>query len=292
LRTIQLLAKIIITGDIETRTGLYIGGLSSLLEFAGVDKLVVRNSVTGLPYIPGSSLKGKIRALLEREMGKSQNKSIKKPDVYIHECEDRESYGSCEICQIFGVSRRLDPAGEFSYPTRLLVRDVHLDPYKKKKKRNKNLAELDTDFPYTELKWEATIDRITSATVPRQFERIPAEVVFSPFELIFNIFTPKDVLLLEHLSRGLILLEDDYLGGMGSRGYGKIAFKNIMIKVKSRNYYDVLSVLETDPEDTEDINLEDLSIASQEKLNTLEGKFKLKPFKAGIKSILEKWIFK
>ena len=171
MRTIELLGKVIFTGDIETKTGLYIGGVSSWMEFTGVDKLVVRNSLSGLPYIPGSSLRGKLRSLIEKEAGKRQNKVIKQPDVYIHECEDKENYNTCEVCQIFGVSRKIDPAGEFSFPTRLLVRDVPLDPDRKDNGRNKSLSELETDFPYTELKWEATIDRITSSAVPRQFEK-------------------------------------------------------------------------------------------------------------------------
>lgn len=292
MRNIELLAKIIITGDIETKTGLYIGGISSWLEFAGVDKLVVRNPVNGLPYIPGSSLRGKLRALLEKELGKSQNKIIKKPDVYIHECQEKESYNSCEICQIFGASRSVDPEREFIYPSRLLVRDIPLAPYKKKEEKDKTFAQIDTDFPYTELKWEATIDRITSSAVPRQFERVPAEVIFSPFELVFNIFTAQDILLPWYLIQGLMILENDYLGGMGSRGYGKVSFINLNIKVRSRNYSDILSVLEKKPDKDKETPLEDLTMASMEQLKALESKLKTKPFKAGIKSILEKWIFK
>jgi CRISPR-associated protein Csm3 len=292
LRTIELLAKVIITGDIETKTGLYIGGTGSWLEFAGIDKLVVRNPVTGFPYIPGSSVRGKIRSLLEKELGKEQNKAIKKPDVYIHECHDKESYSNCEVCQLFGVSRSVDPEGDFAYPSRLLVRDIPLDPYRKKEGRSKSLSQVETDFPYTELKWEATIDRITSSAVPRQFERVPAEVIFSPFEFVLNLFSPHDVILLWHFSQGLVLLENDYLGGMGSRGYGKISFTNISIKVKSRIYYDILSVLEKKPGEEPNKYIEELNIASLNQLTALEGKFKARPFKTGIKSILEKWIFK
>ncbi|HPZ07330.1 MAG TPA: type III-A CRISPR-associated RAMP protein Csm3 [Candidatus Eremiobacteraeota bacterium] len=290
MRTIEFIGKIIITGDIETRSGLYIGGMSSWLEIAGLDKLVIRNSITNLPYIPGSSLRGKLRSLIEKELGKEQNKVIKKPDVYIHECQDESSYSTCEVCQIFGISHKIDPEGKFSYPSRLIVRDVPLDPYKKKKGKSKSLKELNTDFPYTELKWEATIDRITSSAVPRQFERVPAEVIFSPFEFIFNLFTPQDMGLLWNFFQGLILLEHDYLGGMGSRGYGKIKFTNIEIRVKSRKYQDILEVLERKSEEDTETNIETLT--SLEQLKSLEGKFKTKPYKTGIKSILEKWIFK
>jgi len=290
LRTIELLGKIIITADIETKTGLYIGGMSSWLEIAGIDKLVVRNSVTGLPYIPGSSMRGKLRSLIEKDLGKEQNKVIKKPDVYIHECNDETNYSSCEVCQIFGVSHRVDPEGNFSYPSRLLVRDIPLDPGRKKEGRTKSIAELNTDFPYSELKWEATIDRITSSAVPRQFERVPAEVIFSPCEFIFNLFIPQDVILLWYFIHGLVMLEHDYLGGMGSRGYGKIKFKNIKIIVKSRKYRDLLEGLEKEPEET--AILEELNIASIDYLKSIEGKFRIKPYKTGIKSILEKWIFK
>lgn len=264
--------------------------MSSWLEIAGIDKLVVRNSVTGLPYIPGSSLRGKLRSLIEKELGKEQNKVIKKPDVYIHECHDEANYSSCEVCQMFGVSHSIDPEGNFSYPSRLLVRDIPLSPDRKKEGRAKSFSELNTDFPYSELKWEATIDRITSSAVPRQFERVPAEVIFSPLEFIFNLFIPQDVLLLWYFIQGLTLLEYDYLGGMGSRGYGKINFKNIRIKVKSRKYRDILEGLEINPEEYN--LLEELNIASLDYLKSIEGKFKIKPYKTGIKSILEKWIFK
>ena len=288
MRKIELLGKIIITGDIETKTGLHIGGLSSWLEIAGIDKLIIRNPVNHMPYIPGSSIRGKIRSLLEKDLGKEQNKLIKKPDVYIHECQDEKSYLTCELCQLFGISRRVDPEAGFAYPSRLLIRDIALDPFKKKENRPCSLAELNTDFPYTELKWEATIDRITSAAVPRQFERVPAEAIFSPFEFVFNVFFPADMLLLWYFIQSLILLEHDYLGGMGSRGYGKIGFSDINIKILSRNYYDIMSTLEI----TGKTDFLDLNISSLEHLKMIEGKFKSKPFKASIKSILEKWIFK
>jgi CRISPR-associated protein Csm3 len=112
------------------------------------------------------------------------------------------------------------------------------------KDREKNpLLNAKTDLPFTEVKWEATIDRITSAAVPRQNERVPPGALFSPFELVYSLYdlngegVKNDVIWLTQVFKAMELLEDDYLGGYGSRGAGKIAFKNIKVVYKSRRYY-------------------------------------------------------
>ena len=89
---------------------------------------------------------------------------------------------------------------------------------------------------YTEIKWEAVIDRITSAAVPRQMERVPAGAIFSPLELVYNIYGPGDEVrkALPQVFVALQLLEDDYLGGSGSRGYGKVKFEALEISCKRR----------------------------------------------------------
>ncbi|MCS7352400.1 MAG: type III-A CRISPR-associated RAMP protein Csm3, partial [Anaerolineae bacterium] len=155
------------------------------------------------------------------------------------------------ICHVFGISpgerergapqgERADRRGEWASfkPTRLIVRDVAMHPDSKAE-----LETADTDLPYTEVKWEASIDRITSAAVPRQNERVPAGTRFEPFEMIYTIYRlnendwQQDVEWLKVLFEGMRLLEDDYLGGYGSRGAGKIVFENLTVELRPLTYY-------------------------------------------------------
>lgn len=231
MNEIQFMGKVIIAGNIVGKTGLHIGGASTGLEIGGVDNVVVRDPVTNLPYIPGSSLKGKMRSLLEKYLGKVPNKSLGE-NVKIHECKTEEEYvengKKCVVCRIFGI------AGEASYaePTRLIVRDANISEKSKVK-----LEKASTDLPYTEVKWEAVIDRITSAAMPRQTERVPAGSEFE-FEMIYNIFDKQDKDNLKKVFEAMSLLEQDYLGGQGSRGYGKVKFENIKIFWNSKSDYE------------------------------------------------------
>jgi CRISPR-associated protein Csm3 len=222
--------KLIISGTICAKTGLHIGGASTGLEIGGIDNIVVRNPVNDHPYIPGSSLKGKMRSLMERRLGLTLNRYVRtgKPEVRIHECDNATQYATCDVCKVFGVAGEK----EFATPTRLFVRDVALSGTDVKR-----LGELDTELPYTEVKWEAAIDRITSAAVPRQFERVPAGVAFEPMQLVFNFYEGDDLRLLRRVFEAMELVQDDYLGGMGSRGYGEIAFEKLTLTLKTGDYY-------------------------------------------------------
>ncbi|MEM2889790.1 MAG: hypothetical protein QW358_00365 [Candidatus Hadarchaeum sp.] len=92
-------------------------------------------------------------------------------------------------------------------------------------------------MPYTELKWEVMIDRVTSEANPRPLERVPADSVFGPFEMIFSIYDKGDCDLLPKLFEAMRLLEDDYLGGSGSRGSGKVRFEGLNIEIKPVEAY-------------------------------------------------------
>ena len=233
-KKIELKGRVFLTFHIEAVTGLHIGGTETGIEIGGVDKTVIRDPLTNYPYIPGSSLKGKMRSLLEKYQGKEQNKTITEK-VSIHTCKELEQYRNCDICQVFGAP------GEyiFTTPTRLIVRDVHMT--------SESADRLDqsgrTDLPYTEVKTEVSIDRVTSAANPRQMERVPAGTVFAPAELVYSIYDgddcdpAKDVDRLETLVKGMQLLEDDYLGGLGSRGSGKVALEKIEVKLRSNSEY-------------------------------------------------------
>jgi CRISPR-associated protein Csm3 len=238
-KQIQLKGRVFVTFDIEAVTGLHIGGSDTGIEIGGVDKTVIRDPITNRPYVPGSSLKGKVRSLLEKYGGLEQNQRI--GQGYIHSCEDPGRYAKCDVCQVFGVPGERD----FATPTRLVVRDVPLS--------DGSARELDekarTDLPYTEVKTEVSIDRVTSAANPRQMERVPAGSVFSRAEMVYTIYDgtdeegqpiaipTEDVDRLRTVMEGLQLLEDDYLGGLGTRGSGKVTIQSIKITVRGGDDY-------------------------------------------------------
>lgn len=222
-KTVNLYGRIFIRGNILTLTGLHIGGAQTAMSIGGVDNPIIRDSLTGKPYIPGSSLRGKMRSLWEKTTGVIQNRSIGR-DVKIHICREDVDYRQCSVCQIYGVPGEMP----FSSPTRLVVRDAFLSD-----ESADELKAARTDLPYAEVKWEAAIDRVTSAATPRQIERVPAGTVFTGFEMVFSIYEEGDLDRFTHVIEAMQLLEDDYLGGAGSRGGGKIQFQNVQIKARS-----------------------------------------------------------
>lgn len=235
---INLHGRVFVECQVQTITGLHIGAAETAMAIGGVDNVVVRDTLTQHPYIPGSSLKGKMRSLMEKFHGAAQNRRIGR-GVKIHVCESEESYGDCAICRLYGLPGEL----QFARPTRLIVRDMPLSEESVEK-----LEAAKTDLPFTEVKWEAAIDRVTSAATPRQLERVPAGAVFSPVEMIYTVYEAGDIDRFEQVVQGMALLEDDYLGGLGSRGSGKVAFKEIAIRAKSRdNYSEVQMIGDTYP---------------------------------------------
>ena len=223
---INLEGKVVITGKIKAETGLSIGGAGVGLDIGGVDNPVIKNPITEQPYIPGSSLKGKIRSLLEKAEGLEFNTNV--GGSRIHECTDAESFSRCKVCKIFGLPGEKD----FGEPTRLIVRDAFLT-----EKSSDMLKKARTDLAFTEVKWENVIDRITSAANPRQMERVPAGAIFE-FGMIYNVFNESDKNNLKEVFKAMELLEDDYIGGSGSRGYGKVKFEDIGIYWNSKADYE------------------------------------------------------
>lgn len=226
-RYIKIQGKLFLEGLIETKTGLHIGGATTGLEIGGVDTVVIRDTITNLPYIPGSSLKGKMRSLLEKFLKKKQNKKMR--DIFIHECTTAEDYAKCEVCKIFGIASEVGFQG---MPTRIMVRDAMLT-----EESRERLEGTETDLPFTEVKWEAVIDRVTSKAMPRQIERVPAGVAFR-FSLGYNIFEEEDKSVFKCVLQALELLEQDYLGGQGTRGYGQIEFTNLRLYWNSADDYE------------------------------------------------------
>lgn len=225
----QLLKKIFIKGQIEVKSGLLIGGTNNAIGIGGIDKTVVRNPITEEPYIPGSSLKGKLRSLLEVSHG--YVKELEKPIGKIRYVSDDNPQRGTTL--LFGSVQKENKNSFLQRPSRLIVRDCKL--------LNAELLEGKTDLPYTESKTEVMIDRITSHASPRTFERVPAGAIFG-LDLVLNVYnTDQENIseqgLIDHTVRGLQLLQDDYLGGNGSRGYGQVKIRITSISQRSSEFY-------------------------------------------------------
>lgn len=226
----KLTAKILIKGQIETLTGLHIGGSKSALDIGGIDLNVIKTP-QGVPFIPGSSIKGKLRSLLAKLAGSvavSHTKETKEKNL-----KTDEDYPF--MLQIFGSSGD-NKDEDKSETTRLLVRDADLDTEHFKSIFLEDEVVLETD--YTDAKWENTINRLKgTAEHPRQLERVPVGAKFN-FEMVYDVYDDdtKD----DHLNKIILamkLLENDYLGGSGSRGYGKVRFCNVEFIEKSIENY-------------------------------------------------------
>ena len=205
----QLLKKIIITGEITAVTGLLIGASQSGMTIGGTDKQVIRDPVSQKPYIPGSSLKGKMRSLIELRDGTFG--SLSKKNEF-----GPSNDATTASAQLFGfVGNKLE-GQEAQKPSRLIVRDSHLA-------NSEKLAK--TEMLYTEVKVENGINRITSEANPRTTERVPAGAIFR-LNMVLNVFsTDTEAALRTTLFEALRLVQDDYLGGGGSRGNGQVTFR-------------------------------------------------------------------
>ena len=212
-----LLKKVILQGEVYSLTGLHIGGTNSAMGIGGPDSVVIRNPITNRPYIPGSSLKGKMRSLIEQK--DDTVKEVNMGQVKYGPTDDKNA----RAAQLFGAT------GDYQQPSRVIVRDGQLLT------KEEELA--NTDLPFTESKTEVVIDRVSSAAMPRQLERVPAGARFH-LDIVLNIHQDENEQdMVSHLLEGLVLVSDDYLGGNGSRGSGKVAFKVNELKGRSSAYY-------------------------------------------------------
>lgn len=204
----EMIAVLEVEGTLVVRTGLHIGGNSDGIHAALVDRPVARDPFSGLPFVPGSSVKGKLRSLLEWTRGKvSCERAGAGPCI----CNE------CDVCRIFGVPARIRATrGKIKGPTRLAVADAfpHDDTLRK-------LGRLETGLPFTEWKKENALDRITSSATPRDVERVPAGSRYG-MKFTYTLYEPEDADALGELFAAMDLLEGSYLGGSGSRGYGRV----------------------------------------------------------------------
>lgn len=200
--------KIKIEGVIEVKTGLHIGGDDSFSAIGAIDSPVVRDSLTRQPIIPGSTLKGKMRSLLARDKG-----SVPAAGTQGFKSDCRE------ITRLFGSSADGSNAdGTGIQMSRLQFSDCFL----------MNKDELPQIF---ENKFENTIDRLTSVANPRQMERVIRGAKFK-MEIIYNVEDPAEMAEdFENIKLALTLLENDYLGGGGTRGNGRVIFSGLVAQV-------------------------------------------------------------
>jgi CRISPR-associated protein Csm3 len=211
-----LFGKVILEGKIKCLTGMHIGTSRESLEIGGLDSPVLRDPATKLPYIPGSSLKGKMRSILERLKDKPFNRNA--AQILQHVCDNEKDAYVCPVCRLFGSTGKGERG---NFPARLSVRDCEFFG--------------DHDKFVSEVKFENSLDRITAAANPRQIERVTAGAEFS-MELVYDVETQSvngktDCSLgylkddLGNILTLLNLIEHDSIGGHGSRGYGKVEFK-------------------------------------------------------------------
>jgi CRISPR-associated protein Csm3 len=237
---LQLVGKLILSGDLHCETGLHIGAGKGSLEIGGADNPVVKDAF-GLPYIPGSSLRGKVRSLLENAMGLTSPAELvylskrRGQEVRIHQSDRPDD----EICLLFGRSpgrvERVEggETGEnrAASPARLTIYDAPLEQESITAQMRENL-----DDEITEVKSENAIDRITSQANPRTLERVPAGARFK-VRMVLDVLCEEDKALAARVIEGLRLLEDDALGGGGSRGSGRVRFANLKLVWRNRAFY-------------------------------------------------------
>ncbi|MDD2366188.1 MAG: type III-A CRISPR-associated RAMP protein Csm3 [Desulfuromonadaceae bacterium] len=203
-----------VTGVIRCETGLRIGGSKDSLEIGTSDNPIIRHPISGLPYIPGSSLKGKMRSLLEVKAGTFSQRG--------GAC-DCGKYDECEICRLFGCGSP-QKAKEM---TRLIFRDAMVTKVAEEILRD---AQAEKGVNFAEVKNENWIDRTTGKAGNggiRNQERVPEGTTFD-FEISVRVFDCDNKEQFKNkLVEGLKLMECDYLGSSGSRGYGQIKFLDL-----------------------------------------------------------------
>lgn len=216
----QLTKVHVLHAELVCRSGVHIGASDSEMHIGGIDNAVVKHPITQEPYIPGSSIKGKVRSLLEWRSGFVSNGPLGWRD-YVNSHSDKV----LAILKLFGVGGQVltDAQAKEIGPTRLSFWDCSLLPEWISSVRMR-------EGSYTEVKTENSIDRIAgTAKNPRQTERVPADARFD-FKVTVKVLDDEN--LLDTLLAGLKLLELDGIGGSVSRGYGKVKFEKLSLDGK------------------------------------------------------------
>ena len=198
-------SKIKITGTINVETGMHIGASDGFSVIGAVDSPVAKDALSRIPYIPGSSLKGKIRNLVAK---------VYSDGGIAPKFNDQDD----KVTRLFGAG-----AGNNNHPkpSRLIFSDMIMDNIEELKKNGVEDG--------TEVKEENTINPITAEANPRQIERVVRGAKF-PLTIIYNAEKENEKEMLEDietLALGLKLLSYDYIGGHGSRGYGRVKIDDV-----------------------------------------------------------------
>jgi CRISPR-associated protein Csm3 len=237
---LKFIGKLIVEGDLHCETGLHIGAGKGSLEIGGADNPVVKDA-WGRPYVPGSTLRGRLRSLLEQSSGLTVPGELvylskrRGQEVRIHQSDRPDD----EICLLFGRSpMRMERVaggehvdGGAATPARLTVCDAPLDLESITPQMRDNL-----DDELTEVKSENAIDRITAQGNPRTLERVPAGARFR-IRMVLDVLCEEDKALAARIGEGLRLLEDDALGGGGSRGSGRVRFSGLKVVWRGKSHY-------------------------------------------------------
>jgi CRISPR-associated protein Csm3 len=236
---LKLIGKLILEGELHCETGLHIGAGKGSLEIGGADNPVVKDA-TGRPYVPGSSLRGRLRSLLEQSTGVAIPSELvfvskrRGQEVRIHQSDRVDD----EVCLLFGRNpARMEKVGggdieiNNATPSRLTVFDAPLVAESITPQMRESL-----DDELTEIKSENAVDRITSQANPRTLERVPAGAKFR-IRMVLDLLCAEDSVLPGLLVQGLRLLEDDTLGGGGARGNGRVRFADLKLTWRGRDYY-------------------------------------------------------
>ncbi len=264
-----LLGNIVIKGTICAKTGLHIGASNDTVEIGGIDSPVIKHPITGAPYIPGSSLKGKMRSIMEKialamcptKIVYNRNSGSEKNHIMQHVCDDIDSFEydnskfehnkqpiqgpgakNCKICRVYGSTgqSKNNSNKKRNFPAKILVRDCNLT------EKGEQLLKPDNIFVF-EAKMENAIDRVTAAAQPRTFERVPAGAEFG-FEIVYKVQIDYEnvqifeqeidnvIIDIKNIFLVLSIIQHDGLGGSISRGYGRVEF---LIDKKTSKYYKV-----------------------------------------------------
>ncbi len=208
---------ITLNGQIEVLSGLHIGGGDDTMKIGGIDNGVIKDINTNKPYIPGSSIKGKMRSLLEWNLGlvnlsKADGEPFHSKLLSDTIFEDKvKRTEALNLIKLFGNGKTDDAFNEITPITRINVGDCLI---------------IDEGLKTSEAKYENVINRQSgTASNPRQTERVPAGVKFD-FDIRLKVLDNEDSEdeLKAMIEKGLELIEKDYLGGSGSRGYGRVKF--------------------------------------------------------------------
>lgn len=248
---LQFKGKYVLKGTIKCVTGLHIGGTTTGVEIGGVDNTVIKDPITSEPIMPGSSLKGKMRAMTEWLLGLIQAsrgsygaypgeelKTALPPNSTIAEQTKRSDV--FKLSRLYGLNTNDPDARLVAGPSRLIVRDARLTS-QSKNELTTNMG----DGIFTEVKTENALDRITAEANPRPVERVPAGSIFD-FEMIIDMYADSapenapaydDRELLPLLFSGMTLVEQSALGGAGSRGSGQVRFEGLSLEWRPASYY-------------------------------------------------------